>query len=152
MDKEEKFIELTELEENLLYQLSWHNKDICLENESYKNGIIDLIEFLRENYISKEELNKLIYVKCGDANPNGNVALNYKGGCGKKLKITEAYRCVGCGGWFHYDCILKHFELEEGHDDARNVLKKIENLSDDEKIKELCKKGLLRVQPKNKIL
>ncbi len=61
---------------------------------------------------------------CGDANPNGNVLLTYKGGCRKPVKISEAYRCTGCGGRFHLDCILKHFELEKEHDVGRAGLKK----------------------------
>ena len=59
-------------------------------------------------------------VECGDANPNGNIALKYKGGCGKELNIKDAYRCVGCGGWFHKECILKHFKLEKKHDIGRH--------------------------------
>lgn len=62
-------------------------------------------------------------VICGDANSKGNVYLHFKGGCGKKLEINKAYRCVGCGGWFHKECILKHFELEKKHDVGRNNLK-----------------------------
>jgi hypothetical protein len=73
-------------------------------------------------------------VKCGDANPNGNISLFYKGGCKKELDKENAYRCVGCGGWFHYKCILKHFELEEGHDNAKNAIGKL--------IKYILKQGL----------
>lgn len=58
-------------------------------------------------------------VKCGDANPKGNVSLTFKGGCGISLNKLESYRCTGCGGWFHKDCILKHFELEKEHDFGR---------------------------------
>jgi len=58
-------------------------------------------------------------VECGNANPNGNVALNFKGGCGQKLELKDAYRCTGCGGWFHKDCIFKHFDLEKEHDWGR---------------------------------
>ena len=49
-------------------------------------------------------------VECGNANPKGNVALSFKGGCGKKLDIKDAYRCVGCGGWFHKECIKSRFK------------------------------------------
>lgn len=63
-------------------------------------------------------------VTCGDANPTGNVALTYKGGCMKKIDIHDAYRCTGCGGCFHKDCILKHFELEKKHDYGRNEERK----------------------------
>ena len=63
-------------------------------------------------------------VKCGDANPKGNIALNFKGGCGKDVDIAEAYRCTGCGGHFHLDCIKKHFELEKEHDVGRAKVKK----------------------------
>ena len=58
-------------------------------------------------------------VKCGNANPKGNIALKYKGGCGKELDIKDAYRCVGCGGWFHKDCIIEHFKQEKTHDWGR---------------------------------
>lgn len=64
-------------------------------------------------------------VKCGDANPNGNVYLLYKGGCGKELEMKDAYRCTGCGGWFHRDCIFQHFEEEKNHDYSRSALKRI---------------------------
>lgn len=63
-------------------------------------------------------------MKCGDANPKGNIELFYKGGCRKELKMKDAYRCVGCGGYFHKECILKHFELEKECDIGRNNLKK----------------------------
>lgn len=62
-------------------------------------------------------------IKCGDANPGGNVALSYKGGCGKEADLKDMYRCVGCGAWFHLDCIKKHFELEKDHDVGRQELR-----------------------------
>lgn len=62
---------------------------------------------------------------CGDANQKGNIQITYKGGCRQEVDIKDAYRCVGCGGWFHLDCILKHFELEKDHDVARNTLVKL---------------------------
>ncbi len=46
------------------------------------------------------------------------------------LEMKDAYRCVGCGGWFHYDCILKHFELEKGHDNARYALGRLKEILD----------------------
>ena len=52
--------------------------------------------------------------KCGEA--GGNVELWYRGGCKQELDKTEAYRCTGCGAWFHLDCIQKHFEEEKAHD------------------------------------
>lgn len=64
-------------------------------------------------------------IKCGDANPNGNVYFFAKGGCGKEVDLKDAYRCTGCGVFFHLDCIFKHFEMEAGHDYARNALAKI---------------------------
>lgn len=92
-------------------------------------------------------------MKCGDANIGGNVALFYKGGCQKDVGIQEAYRCVGCGGYFHYECILKHFELEEGHDNARNALRKIkeviENVNGNKLIIRYCNEGL---EPNKKLL
>ena len=62
-------------------------------------------------------------MKCGDANSKGNILLTYKGGCRKPLKLKDAYRCVGCGGYFHKECILKNFELEKKHDIGRNDLR-----------------------------
>lgn len=62
-------------------------------------------------------------VKCGDANPKGNIFMKYKGGCMKDLPIEEAYRCTGCDGWFHKKCILEHFKLEKEHDVGRNELR-----------------------------
>ncbi len=72
-------------------------------------------------------------VKCGEANQKGNIQLTYKGGCRKELKIEDAYRCVGCGGWFHKECILKHFELEKEHDygrqqERKEIIEKIEKI------------------------
>lgn len=98
-------------------------------------------------------------VTCGDANPTGNIALFYKGGCGKQLDVRESYRCTGCGGWFHHDCILKHFEEEEGHDVARNSLKRIKEsvgskniLITPERIVEICEEGLAKPTPKTKLI
>jgi hypothetical protein len=63
-------------------------------------------------------------MKCGDANPNGNISLFYKGGCKQEVDTSEAYRCTGCGGSFHKECALEHFKLEKEHDFGRNELKK----------------------------
>lgn len=63
-------------------------------------------------------------IECGNANHKGNVALTYKGGCMKKFPISEAYRCTGCDGWFHKDCILKHFKMEKEHDWGRQEERK----------------------------
>lgn len=81
-------------------------------------------------------------VVCGDANPGGNVAFTFKGGCRKEVDITDAYRCVGCGGWFHYDCILKHFEEEFDHDKARSALKQIKDSTTSDTIRAICDEGL----------
>lgn len=81
-------------------------------------------------------------IKCGNANPNGNIALFYKGGCKKELKIEDAYRCTGCGGWFHIECILEHFRLEQKHDVGRNNLK--------EDIKGILRKIIKKEFPKGK--
>lgn len=67
----------------------------------------------------------MIVSECGDANPKGNIAFTFKGGCLKEVFIKEAYRCTGCGGWFHKQCILKHFELEKEHDFGRNEERKL---------------------------
>lgn len=100
---------------------------------------------------------KYMKIKCGDANPNGNISLFYKGGCKQELNIEEAYRCVGCGGWFHYECILSHFRLERGHDNARYSLEKIKyGLTKKNKYKEstiikLCDDGLRPNEKLNKL-
>ena len=79
----------------------------------------------------------VILGKCGDANPQGNIAMHYEGGCGCEVGLSEAYRCVGCGGWFHRDCILRHFELEKKHDTGRNELRtKVISLVNDSGISE----------------
>lgn len=62
-------------------------------------------------------------VKCGDANPRGNVMMTYRGGCRGELEIEDAYRCTGCGGWFHKECIIKHFEMEKAHDFGKQKLR-----------------------------
>jgi hypothetical protein len=92
----------------------------------------------------------MIKVKCGDANPKGNIQFTYKGGCDKELDIREAYRCVGCSGWFHLDCILKHFELEKDHDVARNAIYKIKRRTKDTAIIKLCDEGLRSARPVKK--
>lgn len=85
-------------------------------------------------------------VKCGDANPKGNIALKYKGGCGEELNMEDAYRCTGCGGWFHKECILKHFKLERKHDVGRNDLKKeIINIINNKIYHELWESGKKRL-------
>ena len=94
-------------------------------------------------------------IKCGDANPEGNVEMFFKGGCKKELDFADAYRCTGCGGYFHLDCIFEHFELEAGHDYSRNALRKIKDLlkippkvsltpTDWKKIMQLVNEGLER--------
>ena len=62
-------------------------------------------------------------VICGDANPKGNIQFTYKGGCRKEIKMKDAYRCTGCGGWFCLEHILEHFKREKEHDVGRNELK-----------------------------
>lgn len=79
-----------------------------------------IVEGLAEKIIDPKSV-----VTCGDANPTGNVALSYKGGCMKKLDIHDAYRCTGCSGWFHLDCILRHFKLESEHDIGREAQRKL---------------------------
>lgn len=63
-------------------------------------------------------------VICGEANKGGNIMLTYKGGCRKKINIKDAYRCVGCGGWFCRECLIKHFKLEKDHDWGREEERK----------------------------
>lgn len=63
-------------------------------------------------------------MKCGDANPTGNVALYYKGGCTQELTLEDTYRCTGCDGRFHKVCILAHFKLEKEHDWGRSEERK----------------------------
>ena len=87
---------------------------------------------------------------CGDANPKGNVSFSFKGACGKRVALDDAYRCTGCGGWFHRDCIFNHFEEELSCSRAHNALKQIDdyavhlNLIDEAKVRELCRWGLDR--------
>lgn len=66
----------------------------------------------------KLERRKDIHI-CGEANKGGNVQLTYRGGCGEVVILDDAYRCGGCGGWFHKDCMYKHFELERNCDYGR---------------------------------
>lgn len=54
---------------------------------------------------------------CGNA--SDNIYLTFKGGCRETVQLMDCYRCTGCGGRFHKDCILKHFELEKEHDWGR---------------------------------
>lgn len=54
---------------------------------------------------------------CGNA--SDNLYLTFKGGCRGLLELQDCYRCTGCGGRFHKDCILEHFKLEESHDWGR---------------------------------
>lgn len=86
-------------------------------------------------------------IKCGDANPNGNVYFFAKGGCGKEVDLKDAYRCTGCGVFFHLDCIFKHFEMEAGHDYARNALAKIRDMvaTGISKCQRVDKRDLLKV-------
>lgn len=80
------------------------------------------------------------FIKCGDANPNGNVFAFFKGGCKKMIDKLEAYRCTECGGWFHKECILKHFELEKEHDWGREEERK--------HIKDIINRELISVEKK----
>lgn len=98
---------------------------------------------------------------CGKV--GGDIHLMVKGGCAKPVELEKAYRCVGCGQWFHLDCLYNHFEQEEGNDNARFHLKKILDYADaylpignetmQKKhapflvIKEYAEKGLERVKP-----
>lgn len=61
-------------------------------------------------------------ILCGNA--SDNLFLTFKGGCRGDLTYKEAYRCTGCGGRFHKDCILEHFKLEEAHDWGRQEERK----------------------------
>ena len=83
--------------------------------------------------------------ECGQAGIG--ISLIMKGGCGKEVEMEKAFRCIGCGKWFHLECIYKHFELEEGQDNARYYLKKIQERTKDNMTKRYCKKGLERQKP-----
>lgn len=101
-----------------------------------------------------------IIKECGQA--GSGISLLMKGACGKEVDIEEAFRCTGCGKWFHLDCIFSHFELEEEASRAHNALKKIKEYShavwcdsSHSKVREYCRnviekcdKGLLRQEPK----
>lgn len=90
---------------------------------------------------SKNEEGKMVK-KCGDAG-----LLKMKGACGEEVSLEEAFRCIGCGKWFHLDCIWDHFEQEEGQDRARFYLKKIQERAKDKLTKRYCRLGLERVKP-----
>jgi hypothetical protein len=64
-------------------------------------------------------------MKCGNANSKGNISLFYLGSCKKELNIDDAYRCTGCDGWFHKECIKNHFKMEKKHDWGREAEKKL---------------------------
>lgn len=83
--------------------------------------------------------------ECGQAGEG--IRLLMVGACGKPVSIEEAYRCIGCGKWFHLDCIFNHFEQEEGQDNARYYLKKIEERTKDNIVKRYCRLGLERKKP-----
>ena len=83
--------------------------------------------------------------ECGQA--GGNISLLMKGACGKQVDLEESYRCIGCGKWFHLECIYKHFKEEEGQDQARFYLKKIQERTKDNMVKRYCRKGLERQKP-----
>lgn len=75
---------------------------------------------------------------CGNA--SDNLYLTFKGGCRDALTYKDAYRCTGCGGRFHKDCILKHFELEKEHDWGRqqerlSLLEEVLECAPEKKIK-----------------
>jgi len=98
-------------------------------------------------------------VRCGDANPNGNISFYFKGSCKKELPMQDAFRCTGCGGWFHRECIFEHFESEEGHSKAHNALRKIKQYigktmttMEVSPIKKLCNEGLDRSPPSRSFL
>jgi hypothetical protein len=72
-------------------------------------------------------------VTCGTSHPNPRAngvferrreadgyATGPAGGCGRPMLWTIAYRCVGCGRWFHRSCILSHFSLTR-HDRTERV-------------------------------
>ena len=68
-------------------------------------------------------------ILCGNA--SDSLYLTFKGGCRKELTYREGYRCTGCGGRFHKDCILHHFKEEAGHDWGRlDELKNLRNTVD----------------------
>jgi hypothetical protein len=37
------------------------------------------------------------------------------GGCGVRMDVTHAYRCVECGRWMHQTCLKLHFEESRHH-------------------------------------
>lgn len=96
---------------------------------------------------------------CGDANPKGNLSMWFKGSCKDLLKPDDAYRCTGCGGYFHRDCIFNHFEQEENHSKTHKALRDILNIANAEmdgtslaKIAFICRQGLDRSQEKISLL
>jgi hypothetical protein len=92
---------------------------VSIANHTKAGQVTHKIAELMDKYRPYLSRNASGEVECGCANPNGNVALTYLGGCGKSLKMKDAYRCGGCGGWFHKECLYKHFEQEKEHDYGR---------------------------------
>lgn len=88
--------------------------------------------------------------RCGDANPNGGIEFNFSGACKKDIPLKDAYRCTGCGGWFHRDCIFEHFEREKNHGTAHNALARIRDIAKSDPyepvgdILHICEEGLNR--------
>lgn len=86
--------------------------------------------------------------QCGNAAEG--ISLLMAGACGKEVKLEEAYRCTGCGKWFHFDCMFNHFELDKGtaHNSLCEIKKLLkENTFDKKEIIKLCNKGLKRNKP-----
>ena len=86
--------------------------------------------------------------QCGQAGEG--ISLLMVGACGKDVELEEAYRCTGCGKWFHFDCIFNHFELDKGtaHNSLFEIKKMIKDyLFDRKEMMRLCNKGLKRAKP-----
>lgn len=83
------------------------NEDGSYDMEGIARDIEQLIDYHTKS-------NKIL---CGNAG-NG-IYLTFKGGCHEELTYNECYRCTGCGGRFHKDCIMEHFKLESNHDWGR---------------------------------
>lgn len=89
---------------------------------------------------------------CGDANKGGDIALWFRGACKESIELEKSFRCTGCGGWFHFDCIFDHFEQERDHSIAHNALRRIldciDTLKPDE-VRIIAQEGLKREKPRS---
>lgn len=112
MDKTQNNLELR----NLLNDFFQDIDPDAIIGDNIANRIVDVHLAKIQKYLDSQikQSNEQYIRKCGVM--GGNVYLKYKGGCEENDDIKNMYRCGGCGGWFHKDCLYKHFNLERRHD------------------------------------